>query len=198
MCSTIHKAVVGNYVQRRVREAGRWVPKDVPIPLCIREYNQHMGGVDLSDALIGYYTVHHKTQKWYKTFFFHFVDIAIVNAHILHQKKATSPRMAQKAFRQALVEQLATLGSEPTSQSSSQTVTTADTTTIAPWLAKSHLPQYMNEGLDIEKGSVATTGRRNCRHCHRKTPLICLTCCVPLCLVPNRNCYKEWHIDKKV
>ncbi|KAM9315319.1 uncharacterized protein KZ484_024983 [Pholidichthys leucotaenia] len=101
----------GETVSRRVKDAqGQWSRKDISLLPCIKDYNRCMGGVDLSDALIGYYSVLHKTMKWYKSFFYHFMDIAIVNAYILHKALASGrgeKPLRQKVFRETLAKQLA-------------------------------------------------------------------------------------------
>ncbi|KAI2650763.1 PiggyBac transposable element-derived protein 4 [Labeo rohita] len=178
MCSTFHKAFNGDSIKRNVRGAdGVWAIQDFPVPAAVLDYNKHMGGVDLSDALIGYYTVLHKTKKWYRSFFYHFVDIAVVNAFILHQQMAKMKNqkpLTQKAFRETLVSELA--GTGPAS---------------AP--AKEHLVPSKGSHLPKHIKGDSTSGRRKCKICHSKTPVMCVTCQVHLCFVPKRDCYSKWH-----
>ena len=127
-----------------------------------------MGGVDLSDALIGYYKVLHKTMKWYKTFFYHFMDIAIVNAFLLQKDLARGKGevpMSQKAFRDTLVEELAEVGSPSTAR-------------LVPSLAPHgahHRPVHI--------AGHSTAGRLKCMQCRAKTPIKCSSCDVPLCFI---------------
>uniref|UniRef100_A0A3Q3ESV8 PiggyBac transposable element-derived protein domain-containing protein n=1 Tax=Kryptolebias marmoratus TaxID=37003 RepID=A0A3Q3ESV8_KRYMA len=96
LCSTIHTAHSNDTVTRKVTDGN--------------------GRVDVSDALIGYYKVLHKTRKWYKTFFYHFLDIAVVNAFLLHKEIYTARGqvpMCKKAFRETVADQLMQLCSQP-------------------------------------------------------------------------------------
>ncbi|XP_030237880.1 piggyBac transposable element-derived protein 4-like [Gadus morhua] len=185
MCSSVHEAFTGQTVRRRVKEAGVWQVKSVPVPDAVVDYNHSMGGVDLSDPLIGYYSVSHKTMKWYKHFFYHFVDIAVVNSFLLHKEllelrnpTQTKP-YTQKTFREQLLKEMVAFaeGSAATPPPAS-----APTTCMPIY--------YASEDKQI---------RKHCKRCLNagiprvKTAVYCRKCQVPLCLSAKNNCFKRWH-----
>ncbi|KAF2890721.1 hypothetical protein ILUMI_15452, partial [Ignelater luminosus] len=45
-----------------------------------------MGGVDLTDSLIGRHRISIKTKKWYQRMFYHLIDIFVVNAWLLYKR----------------------------------------------------------------------------------------------------------------
>ncbi|ROJ57634.1 PiggyBac transposable element-derived protein 4 [Anabarilius grahami] len=142
VCSTIHSAHSGDSVQRRVKSQGT-------CPAPVTAYNKHMGGVDLSDQLIQYYTTQHKTMKWYRKIFLHFLDIAATNSFILH--KELHGNMSHKEFMEQLVTELCGV-----SQKAAPKRTSSD-----------HVPVPGAE-LTSDGRNVATVGRRSCVHCKER------------------------------
>ena len=57
---------------------------DIAIPLVVQKYNKYMGGVDKSNQYLAYHNVSRKSVRYWKTLFYHMVDIAAVNAIILY------------------------------------------------------------------------------------------------------------------
>lgn len=138
-----------------------------------------MGGVEVSDELTESYKVLHKNQKWYKAFFYQFVEIAIVNAFLLHKdvcKAQGKAPMKQVAFRETLSKQLQQAGSQSSS-------------TPEPSKAP-HLPYFVS-------GERAGGGLK-CQKCHAETAVKCSLCDSPLCLELRRNCFAEWHFENKM
>ncbi|KAM3871364.1 piggyBac transposable element-derived protein 4-like [Diretmus argenteus] len=180
VCSTIHPAVSpGDTVQRRVKgEDGHWMMKEILCPTPILAYNKNMGGVDLSDQLLQYYSTHRRCARWYRTLF-----LATMNAYILHCEISNTQRvqhMTHKDFMTELVGQLCGVG-----------------TTGVPINRKAeHIPVAI--AMSTDPRLKATQGRRICQNCHQLgrrnlTAWKCKSCDAALCLIIGRNCFEEWH-----
>ncbi|XP_068580462.1 piggyBac transposable element-derived protein 5-like [Cebidichthys violaceus] len=187
MCSTVHRAFSGQTVRRKVKEAGVWQNKSVPVPDSVVDFNRSMGGMDLSDAMIGFCSVRHKTMKWYKTFFYHFMDIAVVNSYLLHKelfKLRRDPAQTEPFTHKTFREQLAM-----------EMLEFADGSAGPPPPPPSPPPTCMPMFFDGEETRV----RKYCKRCHNagllrvKTSTCCRKCKVPLCLTSKKNCFQLWH-----
>lgn len=66
---------------------------EIDCPQIIREYNAHMGGVDLMDGLMGRYHIRTKTMNMIMRIFYHLIDMACTNAFILHRRILAEKRM---------------------------------------------------------------------------------------------------------
>lgn len=73
-----------NKVARYDRKKKTYVSVDCP--QIIKEYNRHMGGVDLMDGLMGRYHIKAKSRDIMMRLFYHFIDMALTNAYILNNR----------------------------------------------------------------------------------------------------------------
>ncbi|MGH0123250.1 UNVERIFIED_CONTAM: hypothetical protein FKN15_011715 [Acipenser sinensis] len=74
-------------------------------PECVLENNQKMGSVDKSDMQISFVDCARKSLKWYKKLFFHLLNMAVLNAFILH-KTASKKTVTFSKFRHNLISYL--------------------------------------------------------------------------------------------
>lgn len=51
----------------------------------IKEYNAHMGGVDLMDSFIGRYRIGMRSRKRYFRIFYHLLDMATINSWLVYK-----------------------------------------------------------------------------------------------------------------
>ena len=73
-------------INRVVRNNGRWTKTDIQCPEPIVQYTKYMGGVDLADQYMGYYSfVKRRASKWTRKVIFDFIEAAKFNAYILYK-----------------------------------------------------------------------------------------------------------------
>lgn len=86
MLTTIANANEQVQVNRKAKTGGVWSTKVVPQPQAIATYNKYMNAVDRSDQILATNNVLRKCVRWWKTLFFHLIDIAVVNSFILFRE----------------------------------------------------------------------------------------------------------------
>ena len=82
MLTTIHDDCMTTKVCRTRRVQGG--QEEIRKPVVVEQYNQFMGGVDRSDQLLSYYGFADRTVKWWRRAVFYLLDMAVVNAYVLH------------------------------------------------------------------------------------------------------------------
>lgn len=184
-------------VDRKIKKDGKFSKITVKQPYCVKRYNKYMNGVDKSDQHLSNYNILRKCVRWWKTLFFHLVDIAVVNGFILFQDhRAKNPdndflrRPKQYRllnFRESVIRQLADLdeyGNPPIYKPFQDPNPSK--------FATDHLPKF-------------TEDKRNCKVCYAESKQqlrVHSMCGAPQCqvylhLTKDKNCFEKWHTTFK-
>ena len=143
------------YCKRRTKVKGEFLTLFVLQPTVVNEYNQFMLGVDKSDQLIGKYNSLRRTNRFWKTFSCHFLDIAKVNAYIIFQEwRKLNPNIAelQRPARYGELEFTVELMKQLANLSDSERIPTYEVDTN-------------NNGHPVKP--KWSTKANNCRRCYR-------------------------------
>ena len=194
LLTTIENANDNVEVNRKTKTAGVWSTKKVKQPQAIATYNKYMNAVDRSDQILATNNVLRKCMRWWKTLFFHLIDIAVVNSFLLfreHQAQFPDVEELQRAsdyslahFREEIVRQICGFpeyGDPP-----------------VPSVAKPVDPHQF-ESVHMP---VFTDERKNCVVCYKEGRgqlRVQSICSAPQCegkhmhVTKEKNCFKEFH-----
>ena len=167
-------------VRRRSKDsAGGSATLDVPLPAVVKNYNAFMGGVDKSDQLISYHRVIRQTKRYWKTLFYHIVEIAATNSFVL--QKLVLMKLGQKThtesyFRDHLVQKI-----------------------IQQYGVQYPSPSTALISYRTLHGSKAFqySERSRCAVCKVKTTRRCPDCpfAPALCQTATKDCHSIWHSE---
>ena len=182
-----------------IQTTKRWDKKqkkelDVPMPAVIRDYNQHMGGVDLLDSFLAKYRFRIKSRRWYIYLFWHMLSVGLVNAWLMHRrdhKLLNLPKnelLPQRKFQSYVASALVLVNaSKKRSLPASSPLP----------LSKRQITNLPCIGIRKDKVSHWPTKaekRGRCRLCEvNATTTMCSKCGVRLCFVDDRNCFMNFH-----
>jgi hypothetical protein len=171
-------------------------------PAAVYYYNQNMSGVDLTDQFLTYYSFLRKTLKWYRKLLIHFLNMTILNAHLLH-KMYGKEKMSHEHFRHAIVDHLLKSGRESVILHAP-----SDSLLSLRIVEKNHFAEKIPPRKDarrknpcrscfvcnISQAEMDANGyHRLSRKKKKSTSYWCPKCQKPLCVDP---CFKVFHTEE--
>lgn len=200
LASTYVGAEPAESIERYDKKLKRRV--EIPCPKLVKEYNAHMGGVDLMDSHLGRYRIRIKSRKWYIRIFYHLLDLSIINAWILYRKSLLKRNVPNKEimnlanFRSDLAETLCKYStSTPRGRPSTSSILEGPAPKLRRGKACQVLPprDVILDGVGHEQ--IRTPERMRCMFpsCNLKTVTMCIKCKVHLCAKKSKDCFNELH-----
>lgn len=178
----------------------------VACPAIISAYNEHMGGIDLSDMLVHLYKTPAKSHRWHLPLFGYAIDVSIVNAWLVYRRDCEAlgeKAMPLKPFRVSVgnslkftlqVNTMRPVGRPPlhSLQNSNAIRKHAQPTDDCRYDNTGHWPVAAGEQCKEQSPSAQVRGR--CALCHKGVSgFKCTKCKVFLCLKSGNNCFVAFH-----
>ncbi|XP_026316625.1 piggyBac transposable element-derived protein 4-like [Hyposmocoma kahamanoa] len=181
--------------------------KRIPItcPRLIKEYNAHMGGVDLMDSYLGRYRIRMKSRKWYIRIFYHLLDLSVINSWIVYKKVSTQRGALPKNilsladFRAELADTLCKYA--PTASrgrprtGSPACIADGPAPKLRRGIQCQTLPPLEIRLDKNDHNQIRTDSRGRCMlpSCHLLSIIKCDKCNVHLCSKKSKDCFKVFH-----
>ena len=180
----------------------RWSSKekkhiDVERPLVVKEYNIHMGGVDLADMLLELYRTDLRSRKWYMRIVFYCLDVAVVNGWLLYRRHMEQKKVDKKAvlplrnFRASIAHALAKKAKLPRKRG--RPSSSPPQPAKHPRATAATRPVEDVRYDNIAHWPVHSEKKMRCKLCATGfTRIKCSKCDLGLCL-NNNNCFVDFH-----
>ena len=193
MLSTAHNTSVGVAMKR---PKGSREKHPIPCPTCVSDYNEYMGGVDLTDQHISYYSLtQRRTLKWWEKILWRMVDISILNSWIIFRTNFPESEInSHRLFRLELAHELV------------QPLLSLKASTESPLsYSKGRRPSSLEKRLQGKHFPYKQSTRERCVVCYNtktptgsrkdtKTTTYCPKCEVALCI---GVCFEVFHTKSK-
>jgi len=166
----------------------------------VKEYNCHMGGVDLQDMLVALYRTNIGVKRYYLRIVFHLLDMCVVIVWLLYCRhcsqrgitKCKTPIILGSEIAHALLR-----AGEKTTRKRDRSVNEGTTLEL---VNKKEVRNAAKVVGDVRYDCVGhwpahTEKRQRCKLCIKAYSMVkCVKCEKALCLTKDRNCFKEYHI----
>lgn len=170
-------------------------------PHIVSEYNQHMGGVDLIDSIMGTYKIRLRSKRWQVRIFYHYLDLTMSNSWLLYKRVCKYKNLPVKGiissanFRLEVGETLCKMGIKPTLKTRRNLENEIE--------AKKHRgPAQRVPPKEVRQDQVGhwpqwTNKKIRCKYpkCSGFTHTMCEKCGVALCYIRAKNCFKKFHLS---
>lgn len=195
------KPLGNNNISTDTLKVKRWNSREkshieINCPQIIKEYNAHMGGVDLMDGLMGRYHIRMRTTKWSNRIFYHLIDVALVNAYILYHRINPHNKIELPEFRNDIAESLCKAGSASGRRNVGRPSSSKLATKPKP-SPKQYFPtqdvrydQICHWCIFLKRG-----GKKQCKfsQCKKETQAFCVKCEINLCNSSTSSCFYDFH-----
>lgn len=178
----------------------------ITCPRIIKEYNAHMGGVDLMDSFLGRYRIRMKSRKWTTRLFYHLLDMTVINSWVLYKKVSIKKGVTAKDiisladYRTLLADTLCRYQSRPENKRGRPSTSNRQSQTpeLPPKIARAGVQvvpsiDIRKDGIGHEKMFVESRNKCKYLNCRKLTSWMCKKCKVSLCDNKNNMCFQNFH-----